>query len=55
MKRAFYDLIAEICEVARDAVTVTVFVYESRKTICTDYGTKADDKVLDMYQVILDA
>ena len=30
MKRAFYDRIAEICEVARNEVTVTVFVYEAR-------------------------
>jgi len=30
MKRGLFDLIAEICKVARDAVTVTVFVYEAR-------------------------
>ena len=30
MNRAFYDLIAEVCEVAREEVTVTVFVYEAR-------------------------
>jgi len=30
MNRVFYDLIAEICKVARAGVAVTVFVYEAR-------------------------
>ena len=30
MSRVFFDRIAEICEVAREEVTVTVFVYETR-------------------------
>jgi len=30
MNRVSYDLIAKVCEVAREAVTVTVFVYEAR-------------------------